>query len=360
MLDVRRLVLLRELSIRGTMTAVARAMNLAPSSVSEQLALLERETKTVLLRRAGRTVQLTEAALALVERTDPILDALEQAEAALVSTGEEVTGRVTLAVFQSAALTLLPPALTLLRTRHPGLRLEVVQYEPETALHETWARDFDVVVAEQYPGHSAPHWPGLDRRPLLRDELQLAVPSSLDVDRLDAGPGTEVDVEPGNVVRAAEPGTASDTGRGAEPRAAPGTAPDGRRPTPGAVLQALLAHRPLPWVMEPRGTATRHWAEQVCRSAGHEPDVRYVSSDLQSHLALVESGNAVALLPGLILVGSRVRLRRIPLDGRPMRTVFTSTRSSTAGSPAVVAVRSVLEEAAGDLGLGTASRTGSV
>ena len=39
------------------------------------------ETKKVLLRRAGRTVQLTEAALALVERTDPILDALEQAAA---------------------------------------------------------------------------------------------------------------------------------------------------------------------------------------------------------------------------------------------------------------------------------------
>jgi DNA-binding transcriptional LysR family regulator len=306
-LDVRRLVLLRELSIRGTMTAVARAMNLAPSSVSEQLALLERETKTVLLRRAGRTVQLTEAALALVERTDPILDALEQAEAALVSTGEEITGRVTLAVFQSAALTLLPPALTLLRTRHPGLRLEVVQYEPETALHETWARDFDVVVAEQYPGHSAPHWPGLDRRPLLRDELHLAVPSSMDVDRLGAVP----------------------------------------------------ENRPLPWVMEPRGTATRHWAEQVCRSAGHEPDVRYVSSDLQSHLALVESGNAVALLPGLMLVGYPARLRRIPLDGQPMRTVFTSTRSSTARSPAVVAVRAAREETAGDLGLGPAPRTGS-
>jgi DNA-binding transcriptional LysR family regulator len=333
-LDVRRLVLLRELSIRGTMTAVARAMNLAPSSVSEQLALLERETKTVLLRRAGRTVQLTEAALALVERTDPILDALEQAEAALVSTGEEITGRVTLAVFQSAALTLLPPALTLLRTRHPGLRLEVVQYEPETALHETWARDFDVVVAEQYPGHSAPHWPGLDRRPLLRDELHLAVPSSMDVDRLGAVPETE-------------------RGPG------PGAGTDGRRRTPGGVLLALLEHRPLPWVMEPRGTATRHWAEQVCRSAGHEPDVRYVSSDLQSHLALVESGNAVALLPGLMLVGSPARLRRIPLDGQPMRTVFTSTRSSTARSPAVVAVRAALEETAGDLGLGPAPRTGS-
>ncbi|MDI3331599.1 MAG: LysR substrate-binding domain-containing protein [Micrococcus sp.] len=311
MLDVRRLVLLRELSIRGTMTAVARAMNMAPSSVSEQLALLERETKTVLLRRAGRTVQLTEAALALVERTDPILDALEQAETALVSTGEEITGRVTLALFQSAALTVLPPVLTLLRTQHPGLRLEVVQYEPETALHETWARDFDVVVAEQYPGHAAPHWPGLDRRPLLQDELHLVIPASLEAELLRGGH----------------------------------TVP------PGQELSALLAHRPLPWVMEPRGTATRHWAEQVCRSAGHEPDVRYVSADLQSQLALVESGNAVALVPGLMLVDSRTRLRRIRLPGQPMRSVFTSTRSSSAGSPAVTAVRTALEKVAGDLGV---------
>ncbi|QCU79267.1 LysR family transcriptional regulator [Citricoccus sp. SGAir0253] len=317
MLDVRRLVLLRELSIRGTMTAVARAMNLAPSSVSEQLALLERETRTRLLRRAGRTVQLTDAGRALVERTEPILDALEEAEAALASAGEELSGRVTLAVFQSAALTVLPPVLTLLRARQPGLRLEVVQYEPEAALHETWARDVDVVVAEQYPGHAAPHWPGLDRRPLLRDELQLVVPAGLDL-----GEGGEC--------------------------GASGAGPEGGA---GPQLRRLLEDRPLPWVMEPRGTATRHWAEQVCRSTGHEPDVRYVSADLQVHLALVASGNAVALLPGLMLVDAPARLRRIPLDGRPLRTVFTSVRSSSARSPAVVAVRSALEEVAAGLGL---------
>ncbi|QKS18296.1 LysR family transcriptional regulator, partial [Curtobacterium sp. Csp2] len=42
MLDVRRLVLLRELSIRGTVAAVAEAMNLTPSAVSQQLGVLER------------------------------------------------------------------------------------------------------------------------------------------------------------------------------------------------------------------------------------------------------------------------------------------------------------------------------
>lgn len=314
MLDVRRLVLLRELSIRGTISAVARAMNLAPSSVSEQLSLLERETKTKLLRRVGRNVQLTEAAMALVERVEPILGALEEAETALISAGSAggaISGRVRLAVFQSAALVLIPPALSLLRERHPALRLEMVQYEPERALHETWARDFDVVVAEQYPGHSAPHWPGLDRRLLLKDELQLAVPAALTI--------------------------------------------DGQPLPAGEELATLLQHRPLPWVMEPRGTATRHWAEQLIRSAGHEPDVRFVSADLQSHVKLVESGNAVALLPGLTLVDHPQRLRRISLPGRPLRTVFTSIRSSSARSPAVVAVRAALEEAAQPLDAGKAA-----
>ncbi|MGM7669922.1 LysR family transcriptional regulator [Microbacterium sp. A93] len=309
MLEVRRLVLLRELSIRGTLSAVARAMNLAPSSVSEQLSLLERETKTQLLRRVGRNVQLTEAALALVSRVEPILDALEEAETALTSAGGAISGRVRLAAFQSAALTVVPTALTRLRTQHPELRLELVHYEPEQALHEAWVRDFDVVVAEQYPGHSAPHWPGLDRRQLLQDELQLAVPADLTV---EGGPLP-----------------------------------------PGGELAALLRHRPLPWVMEPHGTATRHWAEQLIRSAGHEPDVRFVSADLQAHVRLVESGNAVALLPGLTLVDHAARLRRIPLAGRPLRTVFTSIRSSSARSPAVVAVREALEAAVGRLDMRT-------
>ena len=41
MLDLRRLRLLRELKIRGTIAAVAEALAYSPSSVSQQLALLE-------------------------------------------------------------------------------------------------------------------------------------------------------------------------------------------------------------------------------------------------------------------------------------------------------------------------------
>jgi hypothetical protein len=39
---------------------------------------------------------------------------------------------------------------------YPEVRVEMVQREPESALRETWAQDFDLVIAEQYPAHICP------------------------------------------------------------------------------------------------------------------------------------------------------------------------------------------------------------
>ena len=99
------------------------------------------------------------------------------------------------------------------------------------------------------------------------------------------------------------------------------------------------------WVMEPRGTASRHWAEQACRRAGFEPDVRFETADLQSHIRLVESGNAVALLPDLVWIGRGTTARLVLLPEHPQRTIFTSVRESSSARPAIVAVREVLDRA---------------
>ena len=60
-LEMKRLRLLWEFHARGTIAAVAEALNYSPSAVSQQLALLERETGVPLLRRTGRTLELTAA-----------------------------------------------------------------------------------------------------------------------------------------------------------------------------------------------------------------------------------------------------------------------------------------------------------
>ncbi|AXT86697.1 LysR family transcriptional regulator [Aeromicrobium sp. A1-2] len=300
MLELRRLRLLRELQVRGTLAEVASALHQSPSSVSQQLTLLEREVGVELLRKVGRRVQLTPQAEILVAHVTVILDRLEQAESELNASMAEATGQVRLAVFQSAALALMPATLARLARDHPLLRVTMSQQEPGAALHDTWARDFDVVVAEQYPDHAAPWYPGLDRVDLTSDAIRLAVPGS-----------------------------------GA----------------PFGDIRSLEEAARAPWVMEPAGVASRHWAEQACRQAGFEPDVRFETADLQAHVRLVESGNAVALLPDLVWIGRpRMSLRLIDLPQAPRRTIFTSTRASAVDSPGVRACRVALAGAVSDLG----------
>lgn len=292
MLEVRRLRLLRELSSRGTIAEVADALHLSPSSISQQLSQLEREVGVPLLRKAGRRLELTPSAEVLVEHTERILSELEEAESAAVGVSGEASGTLRIAVFQSAAVAFMPRLLAELATAHPRLRVTMSQREPEEGLRETAAHEFDLVIAEQYPNHAAPRHRSLDRVPLTTDSLHLAVPVSGRFDEVDA-------IERG----------------------------DG-----------------LPWVMEPHGAASRHWAEQLCRQAGFEPDVRFETDDLQAHVALIESGNALAVLPDLMLVPRRPKARLIELPGRPRRSVFTSVRTSSADTPAVRACRSVLAD----------------
>ncbi|MET1044771.1 MAG: LysR substrate-binding domain-containing protein [Microbacteriaceae bacterium] len=295
MLDVRRLRLLRELKIRGTLAAVAEALAYSPSAVSQQLATLEQEAGVPLLSKSGRRVQLTPQAEVLVAHTTQLLERLELMESEMHASLSEVSGTVRLAVFQSAALGIVPQSLTLLAERYPQLRVEVTQREPESALASVWARDFDLVIAEQYPAHSAPRLDELDREVLCFDGLRL---------------GT----------------------------------------TRGSGISSIEDAARLPWVMEPRGTASRHWAEQTCRSAGFEPDVRFETADLQAHIRLIESGNAVALLPDLVWAGQTPTLDLVELPGSPARTVFTSARAASASRPTILACREVLQEAVHLLG----------
>jgi DNA-binding transcriptional LysR family regulator len=292
MLDLRRLRLLRELKIRGTLAGVAEALAYSPSAVSQQLALLEKEVGAPLLQKVGRRVQLTAQAEILVEHTTHLLERLEEAEAEVTASLTTVSGTVRVAVFQSAAHAVIPQTLTLLATEYPQLRVEITEREPELGLFEVSARDFDLVIAEQYPGHTRAHWPDLDRVNLATDALRLALP----------------------------PASAASSG-------------------------SLEDAAGLPWVMEPEGTASRQWATQLCRSAGFEPDVRFETADLIAHIRLIQSGNAVGILPDLVWSGEQPTVRLLDLPGDPHRTVFSAARRSSAGRPGVLAVRDALSRA---------------
>ncbi|WP_052864300.1 LysR substrate-binding domain-containing protein [Streptomyces niger] len=301
MFDLHRLRLLRELKQRGTLAAVAAALSYAPSSVSQQLSQLEAEVGVRLLEPVGRRVRLTEQAEILVAHTDAVLERLERAEADIATSLADLTGTLRIASFQTAALALVPTMLDVLRDRHPHLRVHVTHMEPERALPALQARDFDLVLAEEYPGNPNPRPADLEQEDLFEDPLHLALPGAID------GPN------------AAE--------------------------SPLAALRSLADH---PWVMEPEGTAARHWAVTLCRNAGFEPDVRFETTDLLLHLRLVEQQHAAAFLPELTWRGSPpgVPLRRLP-RGQRSRRLCTVVRRGRSRHPAVLACRDALVRAVG-------------
>ena len=92
-LDVRRLKVLREVALLGTIAAAADSLGFTPSAISQQVAALQRELGVVLVERSGRGVRLTRDGQVLVARTEAVLRALDEAGRAGRLEWESVGGK---------------------------------------------------------------------------------------------------------------------------------------------------------------------------------------------------------------------------------------------------------------------------
>src|ERR1700759_2283904 len=83
MIDVRRLVVLREVARHGSFNRAAAALRLTPSAVSQQISALERTLSTKVVLRSTRGVRLNEAGRVLVATSESITAELAWAETAI-------------------------------------------------------------------------------------------------------------------------------------------------------------------------------------------------------------------------------------------------------------------------------------
>jgi DNA-binding transcriptional LysR family regulator len=302
MLDLRRLRLLHELHRRGTVGAVAEALSYSPSTVSQQLRVLEREAGTELFEPAGRRVRLTDAALVLVGHAEQLLAGVERAEADLAAAAAgAVAGVVRVGSFQTASLQLLLPAMEALRRTHPGVEVRLVESETEPALEALPSHGLDLVLADEWSGTPVVRRPGIDRRDLFVEPVLIALPE-------------------GHPAAAGRAVNLSDL---AEAAWATGYA--------GGGMEALV--------------------RRVCASAGgFEPIVRHQTNELSMLLALVAGGHAVTLLPEIAFAGGHEGVAVRAIAGVDVdRAVFTATRAGADRRPALAAVRRALEAASAGL-----------
>ncbi|MBG0562398.1 LysR family transcriptional regulator [Actinoplanes aureus] len=251
--DLRRLRFLREFEERGTLGAVAAALDYSPSAVSQQLTLLEKESGARLFEKAGRGVRLTDAGRLLARHARILLTAAEAAAADLAALSDEVRGTVRAGGLQSAARRLLVPAVARMAAEHPRVRVEVSELELEQALPGLRLGSIDMIVIDEYDGHPRPRPDGLRFTLVHEEPLKVVLPA-------------------------------------AHPLAGSGG------PVPIAALRADV------WAASDEGTGHYAMVVSTCRSlGGYEPDLRHRSGDADVQLELIRVAGVVGLLPAMTL-----------------------------------------------------------
>lgn len=304
MIDVRRLALLRELAIRGTVAATAGAMHLTGPAVSQQLAVLEREAGVPLLERRGRTLALTAAGRLLVAHAEIVIGDLATAEAELAALRGGTRGTVRVASFPSAARILVARLWERDGTwPSTELDLRLVEQEPERSVESLLLRDVDIAVVHAY-SLLPRDLPDCDRMALLDDPVLLAL----------------------------HPADAA--GRGLEPGAPAG-------------LADFAGER---WLVPSPQTSCHEMIQRACGAAGFVMTATAHATDFSVLAAMVAAGAGAALVPRMALPASATDgpppLSLHPLRQPVTRTISALARSGESGRPEIGRVLDALQRAA--------------
>lgn len=300
MLSMDRMRVLHAIAVNGSLNAAAEALHVTNSAVSQQLSKLEREVGQALVERNGRGVRLTDAAHILVEHTGHILSLVHRAEADLEAHRDQVLGSLRLSSIATAARGLAAPALVALREAHPGLRVKLIEQEPDHSVSAVARGETDMAIVVDWAESTIPLPKDMMRVPLMVDTADVALSAD-----------------------------------------------------------HPLAHRSLvdldeiigePWISWIGGSICDNWLHGMLRARGVEPDVAHAAEEHQTKLAMIAAGLGVAVMPRLGRGPVPEGVRLVPVQPALVRQVYVFWRADAARRPAITATVRALKEAVARLG----------
>jgi DNA-binding transcriptional LysR family regulator len=288
-----RLRLLEAFDRLGTIRAVGRELDLSPSTVSQQLSVLESETGAALLERRGRTLALTPTGALLVERARALLAQMDAIEVELAEVESEPSGRFRIAGFASVIAPVLIPAARALAQQYPRLEVELIEVEPHESTTAVQRGTCDVVITvDQEDGFLLD--PSVHSVPLTTDPLLLIAP-------LD-------------------------------------------HPLAGRDMVSFAELRAESWALDAPGTYLGELVPLLCRRSGFEPRVVGRFTSYEVVIDHVAAGLSVAVLPD-IAIGSRADVVRKPISGMSERKIIATARKGSLQRSAVAAALAAIQRA---------------
>ncbi|WP_180929465.1 LysR family transcriptional regulator [Streptomyces sp. AJS327] len=294
MLDVFRLRALHAVSVHGSVGAAADALGYTPSAVSQQIAKLERETRTTLLERRGRGIALTDAAEELAATAEQLMGILERAETGLERRRGRPAGRLAIGAFASAARGLLPGVLAQLAREHTALDVRLSEVDPHHSIDLVTRGVIDLAIVHDWNISPLPGLDGVERAAIGEDVSAVVVPAGHRLADREAVRGED-----------------------------------------------LVGER---WICQPPGSVCHDWLVRMLRGSGREPDLAYEVAEYHTQVALVAAGVGVALVPRLGSGPLPVGVALLPLEPTPVRRLYALWREGASRRPAIEETVRVLRD----------------
>jgi DNA-binding transcriptional LysR family regulator len=144
----------------GSLSAAAKALGLSQPTLSRQIAALEASLGSTLFERIGKRLELTDAGRALTAYAAAMGQAAQSFALTASGQSEAMEGTVSVSASDAVAFYLLPPVIERIRTKAPGITIDILV---SNELSDLRRREADIAIR-----HVRPTEPELTAR-LLRE-----------------------------------------------------------------------------------------------------------------------------------------------------------------------------------------------
>jgi DNA-binding transcriptional LysR family regulator len=127
-MDIRQLQYFVEVVRQKSFTKAAHALHVSQPSISKMLKALEEELGVVLLDRAERKMELTDAGEMVYAHALKVLQVLDSLSSSIAEIRNVQRGRVKMGMMPTVGSFLLPNAIAQFKKQYPGIDIEMKEY----------------------------------------------------------------------------------------------------------------------------------------------------------------------------------------------------------------------------------------
>ena len=132
----------------GSLSAAARALDMAQPTLGRQVTGLEQELGIVLFERVGRGLQLTPGGAELLDHVRVMGDAAGRVSMNALGQSQALEGKICISASETYAAVLLPPIIAKLRILEPDIHVEIVVANHASDLRR---READIAIRNFRP-----------------------------------------------------------------------------------------------------------------------------------------------------------------------------------------------------------------